>query len=96
MTNIVPADEIEEIVGVRRHPTGHYARAVSAEQTVYILHSHRCKDSGRDLRECRFSIALDKGIDPQDWDGNEDQPWRVAVNRSGLLVPAAPGMKLAR
>lgn len=59
MTDLVPADQIEKIVGATRHKTAHIGRLVSAEDTVYILHSHECRDSGIDLRECRFSRALD-------------------------------------
>lgn len=62
MSDLVPTADIERIVGIERHQTAHYARAVSAEETVYILHSHDCKNSGIDLRECRYSIALDRGI----------------------------------
>lgn len=96
MTELVPADEIEQIVGIERHETRHYARAVSEEQTVYILHSRRCRDSGRDLRECPFSVALDTGIDEYDWSDMEDQPVRVTINRSQKLIPVRPGMRLAR
>jgi hypothetical protein len=96
MSEIVPASEIEAIVGIERHATRHYARAVSAEETVYILHSHRCKDGGRDLRECFFSLALDNGIDVDDWAGAIDQAVRVTITRSQRLVPALPGVKVAR
>ena len=95
MSNLVPTDEIEQIVGIERHPTRHYARAASAEQIVYILHSHQCRDSGRDLRECQFSLALDNGIDLGAWTGHEDEPVRVAINRNRRLVPVVPGMRLA-
>lgn len=77
MTDLVPAEDIERIVGVQRHPTQHYARAVSAEQTVYILHSHECLASGIDLRECRYSLALDNGIRQDEW--VEDQAVVVTV-----------------
>lgn len=77
MSNLVPTEDIERIVGVERHETQHYARAVSDEQTVYILHSRECLDSGRDLRECPLSLALDNGIDPAEW--VEDQPVKVRV-----------------
>lgn len=93
MTDLVPAEDIERIVGVERHPTRHYARAVSAEETVYILHSHRCKDRGIDLRECLFSKALDKGIDPEDWVGAMDRPVQVSISRSGRLIGGQPGMR---
>lgn len=67
MTDLVNPNEIEEIVGVKRDPLLHWGRAVSAEQTVYILHSQECVDSGIDLRDCAFSKALDKGINPNKW-----------------------------
>lgn len=86
MTALVPADQIERIVGAPRHRTAHYGRAVTAEQTVYILHSHECLDREPDLRSCRFSVALDRGIEPRDWFGMEDRPVALAV-RNGWLVP---------
>lgn len=95
MTDLVPAEDIERIVGIERHLTRHYARAVSAEQTVYILHSRDCRDLGDDLRDCRFSRALDKGIDEGIWMDHEDKPVRVEVTRMGRLVPVVPGMRLA-
>lgn len=67
MSDLVPAENIERIVGVRRHATEHWGRAVSTEQRVYILHSQQCLDSGIDLRECSFSFALDAGINPEAW-----------------------------
>lgn len=76
MTELAPAD-IERIVGARRHPVYHYGRAVSAEQVVYILHSQDCLDSGRDLRQCRYSKALDRGINTDEWAGLEDTPVRL-------------------
>ena len=86
MTNPVPADEIEQIVGVERHSTRHYARAVSAEQTVYILHSEECRRTYSDLRHCPWSLALDRGIDEYDWSDREDMPVLVRV-RDGRLIP---------
>jgi hypothetical protein len=88
MSDLVPAGEIEDIVGAKRHPTAHYARAVSAQQTVYILHSIECYFTGRDLRECPFSLAMDEGIDLDCWD--EDVPVWVAINAAGRLVPSEP------
>ena len=96
MTDLVPTDEIEQIVGIERHAMRHYARAVSAEQTVYILHSHLCKDTYADLRDCPFSMALDNGIDEYDWSDLEDQPVRVTITRSQRLVPVRPRTRLAR
>jgi hypothetical protein len=54
MSALVPATDIERIVGVDRHATDHWGRAVSAEQTVYILHAAECLASGIDLRDCNF------------------------------------------
>lgn len=88
MTDLVPHTEIERIVGAPRHESHHYARAVSDEQMVYILHSRQCLARKRDLRDCRFSIALDhNGINEQAWRGFEDCPVRVAVD-AHWLVPA--------
>lgn len=77
MTDVVPAEDIERIVGVPRHPLLHIARAVSAEQRVYVLHSHRCLTEHADLRLCPFSLALDNGIFSDEW--TEDEPVAVTV-----------------
>lgn len=95
MTELVDPSEIERIVGFERHPTRHYARAVSVEQIVYILHSHACKDSGMDLRECPFSQALNNGIDEYDWSDMEDQAVRVTIDMRRKLIPVRPGMRLS-
>lgn len=84
MSNLVPADQIEAIVGAARHPSEHIGRAVSVEQQVYILHSRECKESGIDLRDCPYSVALDLGIDSEEWP--VDQPVRLRVV-DGFLVP---------
>ncbi len=84
MTNLVDPDRIEGIVGARRHETLHIGRAVSAEQTVYILHSQECKDSGIDLRSCEYSVALDRGIDPTAW--VEDEARLLSIDLSGSLA----------
>lgn len=96
MSELVPADEIERIVGAERHLTHHYARAVSAEKMVYVLHSFSCKNSGRDLRNCLFSRALDNGIDEYDWSDMEDQPVRVTITKSQRIIPVRSGMRLGR
>lgn len=86
MTERVDSSRIEQIVGIARHPLRHYARAVSGEQTVYILHSLECLDSGIDLRDCAFSHALDWGIEIGRW--VEDVPVQVEIE-AGRLVPVA-------
>jgi len=94
MTELVPTDKIEEIVGVTRHATRHYACANSKQQIVYILHSQKCKDSGKDLRGCLFSLALDNGIDLDVWSDWQNRPVRVTINNIGKLIPVVAGMKL--
>lgn len=84
MTVQVPASLIERSVGVKRRQVEHVARAVSAEQTVYILHPHECSARYDDLHDCPWSLALDEGIDPAEWIW--DVPVTVRV-RDGLLVP---------
>ena len=84
MTALVPAEDIEALVGARRHPLHHLARAVSTEETVYILHSQRCLDSGVDLRLCEFSRALDNGIREHEW--VQDEPV-IVTTLQGTLLP---------
>ena len=85
MSDLVPADRIEKLVGTSRHRQAHYGRAVSAERTVYVLHSRRCLDSGIDLRDCRFSTALDRGIDEQRWAAYQDVPVVLGVWHDRLI-----------
>lgn len=86
MSDLVDANVIEAIVGARRREHDHIARAVSGEQTVYILHSEDCLATGDDLRACAFSWALDQGIDLDTWGPWQDQPVLVEV-RGARLVP---------
>lgn len=88
MTDLVDPTKIERIVGAARQDDAHLGRAVSSEQQVYILHSGQCRASGRDLRACEYSLALDEGIDEDDWCDAEDVPVVLGV-RDGLLIPLA-------
>jgi len=87
MTNLVPADQIEDIVGARRNPTFHLGRAVSAEQQVYILHPQACLNVGDDLYGCPWSLALDMGIRMNAWAGMEDRVVELDFDRTYGLVP---------
>lgn len=89
MADLVPPDQIERIVGARRHPHQHLARAVSDEEKVYILHSEKCRDSGIDLRECPYSKLLDNGIDMDWWNEHQDRPV-VAAPFGDRLIPVTP------
>ena len=95
MSRLEAADKIENIVGALRHPTQHVARAVSAEQRVYVLHSEQCISSGIDLRKCAYSLALDEGIDLGEWEGSEDQPVVIAIDdEHGDLIPVGPAAEV--
>lgn len=85
MTDLVPTEDIEEIVGAKRHPLRHLGRADSETETVYILHSGRCKASGIDLRTCNYSRLLDQGIPLDRWEGWEDRPVVIHLSRWGLI-----------
>lgn len=89
MADLVPSDEIEGIVGAKRHFAQHLGRAVSETETVYVLHSEQCLESGIDLLECEWTKILERGIDPDDWAGFEDRPVALAVRR-GRLFPVVP------
>ncbi|MDO8308585.1 MAG: hypothetical protein Q7V58_09570 [Actinomycetota bacterium] len=82
MSDLVPSDRIEGIVGVQRHPAAHFGRAVSSEERFYILHSQQCLDTFADLRECPFSIALDGG-ELGEW--RLDSPRRLDFDAFGLI-----------
>jgi len=83
MSNLVPPAQIEQIVGRQRHATAHYGRAVSSERVVYILHSIQCLYWNDDLRDCPFSVALDRGIEVDKW--VEDEPVLLCVINGRLL-----------
>lgn len=89
MTELVDPDKIENIVGVPRHARAHYARAVSKTKTVYILHSKQCLEEHEDLRNCPFSLALDKGINLRVWTQDAAVPVRVY---EGWLEPIRVGV----
>lgn len=81
MTTRVPADRIEQLVHARRHPTEHIIRGDYTTLTAYILHSTECRDRYTDLRDCPWSLALDRDVV---WLPT-DQP-QVARLRDGHLV----------
>lgn len=85
MVNVVAADVIEDIVGVKRDDVYHYGLAKSDEQKMYILHSKMCKDAGM-IKVCAYTRALSRGLD-DDWEYIMDVPVRLSVN-DGLLHPA--------
>lgn len=84
MSELVPPEEIEGIVGAERHPFLHIGRAVSAEGRTYILHSQLCVNSGRDLRDCSYSKALDRGVRQRDL--IEDAPVHLIIYGGRLVT----------
>lgn len=89
MSTPIPANTIEQIVDATRHPLEHIGRAVSTEETIYILHSGECYKTFNDLRDCPFSKALDRGIDREQWEPYEDRPVKLRVSpRTMRLWPA--------
>lgn len=96
MTNLIDPGEAEARVGATRAQAQHYGRANTRMRHVYVLHSQDCLDSETDLRECAFSLALDRGIDAAAWLLDtpvvitiEDDALcgRTAVPDEDLLVP---------
>ena len=85
MVKKMTPDEAIEKVGRERHPTYHYARAVSAENMVYVLHSAACL-ANDNIMDCTYSKALDRGIETVLADWVFDEPVQVTVRR-GRLVP---------
>lgn len=85
MSELVDPTAIEGVVGASRHEVAHLGRAVSAEETVYILHSTSCKASGVDLRLCAYSVALDRGINTNDWARWMDRAVVLDITRAGSL-----------
>lgn len=84
MTEKVPADQIEKIVGVKRDPVRHIGRAVSSEKKVYVLHSEACLSFYENVqKDCRYAVALENGIREKDWKGFEDRP--VVLSTVGFL-----------
>lgn len=88
MTDLVDPAEIETLVGAPRHDTLHLGRLDTTRQAVFILHSAECRATIDDLRHCRFSIALDEGIDELLWRGWKNRPVTLAVLMDGYLTPA--------
>jgi hypothetical protein len=88
MSDFVPSDHVEEIVGAKRDNTLHLARAITAEQRVYLLHSVECVEEFEDLRECEFSLSLEKGIYFELWEELFDEAVVVTLGHYGELHPA--------
>lgn len=90
MSDLVPREQIEQIVGVKRDPGWHYGRAVSNEGMFYILHSQACLDTGLDLRQCPYSLVLSNGgVEEDDWARCLDTPVQMIIEHGSKarLIP---------
>lgn len=91
MSDQVPADQIETLVGAARDPIKHLGRLRSEDHRIYILHSEKCLGRYDDLRECPFSTAMDRGLQDDDWAEFQDKTVALAIrldNGPARLVPA--------
>lgn len=99
MSDLVDPTEIEHRVGRRRHTTLHYGRADYETSQVYVLHSEECRSSTPDLRDCEYSIALDRGIEAfypwLFWSTRQDQTVPLTIGK-GWLIPDLPALERER
>lgn len=79
-------NDIEAIVGIQRHSTVHYGRAVSATDQFYILHSRRCLRDFPDSMDCPFSFSMLHGINRKEWAKWQDMALPIGIRR-GMVVP---------
>jgi len=91
MSELVDPSKIEDIVGIARAEHIHFGKLVSDEGVLYILHPFSClQRHGDDLRQCPFSLALDNGLNPEDWDLYWDDTVALCIiqNSEGSRRPA--------
>ena len=83
MSERVPSNQIEGIVGAKRHQSEHIIRGDDETGLTYILHPHDCLAQwGGDLSLCSLSIALDTfGVWLPD-----NRPHRVRLRRGRLIA----------
>ena len=89
MTERVPANRIEALVGAKRHPWRHIIRGAMDGPDAglaYILHPDDCRNHWDDLRDCPWSLALDRG---GVW-LPDDLPHHVRLRNGELLVDMNP------
>lgn len=87
MTTPVDPTLIEEIVGIARHATEHYARLDSQSQQTYVLHSAEClTEVGTPAPDCPYTAAQENGVldNIGDWFAAENQPVIVDLDDETL------------
>ncbi len=85
MTENVDPAIIEAAVGAKRHPRQHVGRYDDKGKTFFILHSEECLGATSDLRNCDFSLALDRTNQSMGSIAPANVPYHLAVER-GFLV----------
>lgn len=83
---------IETKIGVSRHQRLHIALVSPDEMMVYLSHPEECEArlNSRSLTECRYSYAMDMGIQPELWTHAMNSPQFVIINYKGTLSPVEP------
>lgn len=73
MVRPIPAEIVEQKVGVTRHPFLHYAIAIADDEEMMVLHSQECVDN-KTTMACPFTLALHNGLCDGAWAGHMDVP----------------------
>lgn len=91
MSELVPEEEIEGIVGCRREEALHIGRLEMYPWRFYIMHSAECKATTPDLRECGFSKALDDAMSCGFDDGTPLMDWLDTVGFAPAPIEIVDG-----
>lgn len=86
MSKKVDPSAIEKIVGAPRNRKAHFGKLMSDEDRMYIMHSHECVRDNEDLRQCKFSLAMDRNMPEAIWNKYADKTVLLGV-MEGALVP---------
>lgn len=83
---------IETKMGVSRHQRLHIAMVCPDETMVYLSHPEECEArlNDRSLTECKYSYAMDTGIQTKIWTRAMNSPQFVIINHQGTLSPVEP------
>ena len=88
MVNIIPPDEIEELVGSARLFDKHVGRVITAERRFVLMHSEQCLQEYDDLRDCPYSQSMQSNFYSGRWESHRDEAMLVELDReTGVLYP---------
>ena len=85
MTKTSEPTPVEQWVGVPRHPWAHIGRPMS-DNTLLVLHSQQCFDSGKPFVDCPFTDAAHQGRWDRDVWGVHNGPHFLTLDE-GWLFP---------